>query len=300
VRELGLRHTAVPLERAGFVDGLRELLRYQDAPVHTINRYAQWQLMHQISAQGYKVSISGSGADEIFSGYYDHHAFYLAQIRGEPGYGEALSNWREQIAPYVRNPFLQDPEVFVKTPGERRHIYLNAHAFAEYLTAPWSEPFAEETYTSDLLRNRMLNETFHEILRPILHEEDLNAMYYSVENRSPFLDRPLFDLMQTVPTRHLIRRGRAKALLRDAVKGIAPETVIDNPRKVGFNAPILDLLDVGDPNVRAGLLDDSPIFDFVRKDRIENLLSRSEMPNSESKFLFYFLNAKMFVEEFAH
>jgi asparagine synthase (glutamine-hydrolysing) len=46
-------------------------------------------------------------------------------------------------------------------------------------------------------------------------------------------------------------------------------------------------------------LDESPIYEFVRKDRIEQLIGASDLPNSQSKFLFYFLNCKMFLEEFA-
>lgn len=298
VKALGLRHTAVPINHEGFMDKLRLLIRQHDAPVYTITYYLQWQLMEQIAAGGYKVSISGTGADELFSGYYDHHNFYLEAMRSDPSrYQEALSNWRAYIAPIVRNPFLQDPEVFVKTPQERNHIYLNADEFSDYMKEAWSEPFAEVNYTGTMLRNRMLNEMFHEAVPPILHEDDLNAMYYSVENRSPYLDRTLFELMMRIPTRHLIRNGRAKALLRDAVRGIAPAAVIDNPRKVGFNAPIMDLLDVSDPKVRAALLDDSPIFRYVRRDRIEALIDRTSLPNSESKFLFSFLNAKIFLEE---
>jgi asparagine synthase (glutamine-hydrolysing) len=124
-------------------------------------------------------------------------------------------------------------------------------------------------------------------------------MYYSIENRSPFLDTALFEISARIPTRHLIRNGRAKAVLRDAVRGIAPDRIIDNPRKVGFNAPIGDLLDTKDAATRAYLLDNSPIFDHVRRDRIEALIDKAHLPNSESKFLFYFLNAKMFLEEFA-
>jgi len=41
------------------------------------------------------------------------------------------------------------------------------------------------------------------------------------------------------------------------------------------------------------------VFEHVRRDKIEELLSKSNLPNSESKFLFYFLNAKVFLEEFA-
>jgi asparagine synthase (glutamine-hydrolysing) len=300
VRDLDLRHTAVPIEHEGFLDKLRLLVRQHDAPVYTISYYVQWLLMEKIAAQGYKVSISGTGADELFSGYYDHHALYLAEVHGNSArYAEALADWRTHIAPIVRNPFLQDPDVFVKNSRERRHIFLDSDEFSGYLTRPWSEPFAEQRYVDSNMRNRMLNELFNEAVPPILHEDDLNAMYYSVENRSPFLDSALFDVTMRIPTRHLVRRGRAKALLRDAVKGIAPEAIIDNPRKVGFNTPILDLLDVSDPDVRAALLDESPIFDHIRRDRIEALVGRRSFPNSESKFLFYFLNTKMFLEEFA-
>jgi len=301
VREMDLRHTAVPVDRTDFLANLRALVRQHDAPVYTITYYVQWQLMQQIAAHRYRISISGTGADELFSGYFDHHNLYLAEVRGDPArHAEALADWRRHIAPIVRNPFLQDPDVFAVRPHERGHIYLNADEFAGFLQSEWSEPFAESRYEDSVLRNRMLNELFHEAVPPILHEDDLNAMYYSIENRSPYLDRTLFETMMRIPTRHLVRRGRAKALLRDAVADIAPKAVIDNPRKVGFNAPILDLLDVADPDVRGALLDDSPIFDLVRRDRVEALIGRASLPNSESKFLFYFINSKMFLEEFTH
>jgi asparagine synthase (glutamine-hydrolysing) len=75
--------------------------------------------------------------------------------------------------------------------------------------------------------------------------------------------------------------------------------VIDNPGKVGFKSPILNLLDVSDPNIRAALLDGKPIFHHVRCDRIEVLIRHKFVPDSKNKFLFYFLSAKIFLEEFA-
>lgn len=299
VRELGLRHTAIPVERTEFLGRLREQLKYHDAPVCTITYYAQWQLMAAVAEAGYKVSVSGTGADELFSGYFDHHNFYIQALAGEPELQqEARDNWRRVVAPIVRNPYLQDPDCFVKDPGLRDHIYLDAADFAGFLTGAWHEAFAEENYSRVPLRNRMNNELFHESVPPILHEDDLNAMYYSIENRSPFLDRRLFEVCQRIPTRHLIKDGRAKAVLREAVRGLAPDAVVDNPRKVGFNVPIFDYLDASDAAVRAEILDDSPIFSLVRRERIAELLERPELPNSQSKFLFYFLNAKIFLEEF--
>jgi asparagine synthase (glutamine-hydrolysing) len=300
VAALQLRHTAIQLDTKDFLEKLRILVRQHDAPVYTITYYVQWQLMQRVAEHGYRISISGTGADELFSGYYDHHNAYLHDIRGDVAlHAEAVGHWQRHVAPIVRNPYLQDPEVFVKDPEERGHIYLNADEFVDYLRRPWHEGFRERRYTSGLLRNRMMNELFHESVPPILHEDDLNAMYYSIENRSPFLDTPLFESCARIPTRHLIRNGRAKAVLRDAVRGIAPDAILDNPRKVGFNAPIHDLLDTQDPAVRAYLLDDGPIFEHLKRDKIAALIDKAHLPNSESKFLFYFLNAKIFFEAFA-
>jgi asparagine synthase (glutamine-hydrolysing) len=124
-------------------------------------------------------------------------------------------------------------------------------------------------------------------------------MYFSIENRSPFLDKRLFEVCQSIPTKHLIRNGRAKAVLREAVRGLAPDLILDNPRKVGFNAPILDYLDLNNPQIRNQILADSPIFELIKRDAIEVLLDKTHLPNSQSKFLFYFLNAKIFLEEFS-
>lgn len=299
VAHLALRHTTIPVESEDFLERLRTLIRQHDAPVYTITYYVQWRLMKAVADHGYRISVSGTAADELFSGYFDHHNAYLRAVAADPDrHAKALREWQTHVQPHVRNPFLRDAELFIRDPDERRHIYLNADEFAGFLRREFREPFSERPYHPELLRNRMLNELFHESVPPILHEDDLNAMYFSIENRSPFLDSRLFEATQRVPTRHLVRRGRAKALLRDAVADIAAPEVVDNPRKTGFNAPILDLLDVGDPDVRDYLLDDGPIYEHVRRDRIEALIRRNELPNSESKFLFYFVNAKMFLEEF--
>jgi asparagine synthase (glutamine-hydrolysing) len=298
VKALDLRHTPISPSTANFLPRLRELVRYHDAPVYTITYYAHWLLMESIAEHGYRISVSGTAADELFTGYYDHHLAYLAEIRGEQElHASALAGWERHIAPLVRNPFLTNPNLFVDDPGFRDHIFLDAASFAAYLTAPWSEPFHEQAFTPNLLRNRMLNEMFHEAVPVILHEDDHNAMYYSIENRSPFLDRSLFEFCYSIPTRHLMRDGFTKVILRDAMRDIVPAPALDSRRKVGFNAPITAFLDSRDPEVRASLLDNSPIFAHIRREKIEKLLDRDFLPNSESKFLFYFLCSKLFLEE---
>lgn len=299
VQELGIDHTVVEAETERFIPHLRELVRYHDAPVHTITWYANWLLLEAISGQGFKVSLSGIGADEMFSGYFDHHLAYLHDMRSRTRiYEAALRGWKEHVEPVVRNPYLRDPELFVRDPEFRGHLVQNEAAFADFLREGWSEPFTEAKWSKSLLRNRMLNELFFENVPVYTHEEDLNAMYFSVENRSPYLDRNLFEFCRSVPTRHLIRNGKAKVLLRDAMRGIVPDCVLDTSRKVGFNASIFAFLDVNDPETRDTLLEEGPVFDHVRRGRIEMLLSEPELDNAQSKFLFAFLNTKIFLEEY--
>ncbi len=298
VKELGIHHTSIELDTQDFLPRLKEMIRHRSAPIYTITYYVQWLLMQEVARDGYKVVVGGTGADEIFSGYYDHHLFYIAAL--DPAERPAaIDNWTRQLKPFVRNPFLQDPNRFVKMPTFRDHIYLEADRFSNYLERPFSEPFNEANYHSVPFRNRMLNELFHESVPVIMHEEDMNAMSFSIENRSPYLDRHLMEFTSKIPSSLLVRNGIAKAVLRESVRGIAPDAVLDNPRKVGFNAPISDLLDLDDPGVRAEVLEDSPVFDLVRRSAVEELLDNRELRNSESKFLFSFLGTKIFLDEFS-
>lgn len=299
VKEYGIRHTEIPVRTEGFLENLRNMVAHHDAPVYTISYYSHWLLMKAISANGYRISISGTGADELFTGYYDHHLFYLYENRNDPDlHTESVKSWRQYIQPLVRNPYLTNPDVFVKNPRFRDHLYLDKDKFRQYLIHPWDEPFEENTYCTDQLRNRMLNEIFHESVPPILHEDDHNAMHFSLENRSPYLDKDLFEFSSRIPTRHLIRNGYTKVLLRDAMRDFVPDRILNSRRKVGFNAPIFSFLDVHRPEVRACLLDNSPIFEHVRRESIEALTQKEDLPNSESLFLFYFLCGKFFLEIF--
>ena len=301
VSGLGIRHTSVAMSPKNFLGNLRSLISSRSAPIYTLTYYAQWLLMRCIHENGYKVSVSGTGADELFSGYYDHHLAYLQEVamKSPSHYQASLRNWEREIKPWVRNPYLSNPNYFIDSPSSREHIFLDNRAFSSMLIDPFSEEFEEERYCDQLLRNRMLNELFHESVPVILHEDDLNSMYFSIENRSPFLDRSLFEFCQSIPTVNLIQQGRAKAVLREAVRGIAPDAVLDSARKVGFNAPISDFLDMKDSIVVNELMADSPIFEIVKREEIARLLNESVLPNSRSKFLFNFVCAKTFLEECA-
>jgi len=297
VADLGCHNRQIEIRRDQVFERLKALIAYHDAPIYTISYYIHEMLSEAIQEDGYRVVISGTGADELVTGYYDHFNLQLYQTRRQPQYAQQLEDWHKHIAPIVRNPHLSRPELYFEDPGFRDHIYLNNDIFAGYLKDDFRENFFEECYTDSLLRNRMMNEMFHEVIPVILHEDDLNSMYHSLENRSPYLDTALFDFAYAIPSEHLIRDGHAKAPLRDAMQGILNDQVRTDRHKKGFNAAFESLVDFRDPAVRAELLSDGPIFDIVDRDKIAQVFEQEIIPNSMSKFMFYFLNAKIFTEQ---
>ena len=245
--------------------------------------------MKEISKKGFKVSISGTGADEIFTGYYDHYNLYAYQVKKNKIYNTRINNfWNRNIKKYVRNPYLRNLKLYYKNKNFRDHVYLNNKLFSTYLHDSWRENFKEKKFTSDILKNRMLNELFYEAVPVILSEDDNNSMNYSIENRSPFLDIRLLNYVLNLPSKYFMQKGFAKSLLRDSMKNIVNKDILLNPRKVGFNASISENLDL--KKNKDYILSDDKIFEFVKKDEIEKLIKKKELLNSESKFLFNFIN----------
>ena len=296
---LGCTNHRIHTTTEGFFERLARQIAYHDAPVVTISYYLHAFLTEAIAARGYRVAISGTAADELFTGYYDHYGYWLAEMRNRPDFPKLLEDWKASYGAFVQNPILKDPLVFARTPGERRHFYLDADLFRGWMVEPFEEPFEEEHYTGSLLRNRMLNELFHDSVPIILREDDLNAMQYSVENRSPYLDRRLTEFMFRVPSELLIRDGYPKWLLRAAGRGIVHDDIRLEKRKRGFNASIDSLVDRNDAATRDRLLADGAIFDIVDRGAIHAFIAGSMEDNSFSKFLYSFIAAKMFLEHYA-
>ena len=183
----------------------------------------------------------------------------------------------------------------MKSPGARDHIYDHQELLRTALREPWEEPFLETDYGQPLLRNRMLNELLIENTPVALHEDDLNSMRYSVENRSPYLDTNLFRAAFAIPVRELIRDGHAKSVLRDAVQGILNDSVRLDRRKKGFNASLNSLFPMQDPGFRSFLKDPaSPLSNLVNWKVVEPWMEENPAPNHLGKFLFNLINLRLF------
>ena len=297
IRDIGCEYHLISASQEDPLSRLTKLIEYHDAPIATISYFVHSMISEKISGNGFKVSFSGTSADELFTGYYDHFLLHLNEMRNTEDYDCCLHDWTGNILPFIRNPDLQNPNLYYQRPNFRDHIFDASHQIEDFFLEPFAETYTEKKFSDNLLRNRMLNELFHEATPVVLHEDDLNSMFYSVENRSPYLDKNLQIFSYSIPSKHLIKNGYGKYILREAVSGYLNDKVRLDRRKKGFNASINSIIDLEDPSNLDYILNPaSELYEVLDREKVRLLLSEKNQPNHFSKFIFNLLNARIFLE----
>ncbi len=105
----------------------------------------------------------------------------------------------------------------------------------------------------------------------LLMRVDKMTMATAVEARVPFLDHEFVRFAMGIPQTAKMRGGELKHLLKRAVRGVIPDSIIDR-RKQGFGVPVAEwfLRELG-PVVRESLhrfTADQPYFDAGYVDRL--------------------------------
>ena len=283
--------------KKNFFKNLKEVNNYHDSPISTISYYIHYLLTKKIKSKNFKVSISGVGADEIFTGYYNHFLYFFNSIQKSNSLKENIKDWKKNISANVRNVNFKNPMHFIKNPDYGKFIYEDNSFFFKNKTV---RKFREKNFTTDLLRNRMLNELFYEIVPVILKHDDANSMFNSVENRSPYLDKELFEFSMNIPSHFLISGKIQKKILRDSSKGILNDQIRNYNKKIGFNASINSLIDLKNKkNVEFYLNENSQLSEIINLRRLKKFIYNynKSLPNEISKFIFSIISTKIFLNE---
>ena len=279
-----------------FLENLRNQINYHDSPISTISYYIHSKISQTASKLGHKVIFSGTGADEIFTGYYDHFLMHLNEIKNTKKYNSEISCWQKYIKPIVRNLNLKNPNLFSQNPSFRNHIYSDKKFSNLFGKKMKISKFTETHYNKNLMKNRLLNELFHESVPVILKEDDLNSMNSSIENRSPFLSKELVSYALSVNNEHYISQSHSKDILRSAMKGILHEKVRNDQHKKGFNTNLKSITNISADSLYEFLKDNNILDNIVNLKEIKKINFKNEISNSMSKFLFSLINTKIFLD----
>jgi asparagine synthase (glutamine-hydrolysing) len=224
---------------AGDMDGF---ILAQDEPVGGPSVYAQYLVYRRAQQAGVKVVMDGQGADEVFAGYNEFLVTRFLSLCGSMHFAEALKFYRHasmnqpNLGKSIRRIGTRMLPVSLRTKVRRDADLLNRAWFERHGINTGRPPSAAHTaYTTRSLLLELLSRTQNPMQ---LRFGDRNAMAFGVENRVPFLTPQIVEFMFRLPEEHLIDAdGTRKHVLREALRGVVPDAVLDRKDKLGFQKP---------------------------------------------------------------
>ena len=245
-KHIGSNHHTFEVTNKDLFDNLQEILEYIDEPFadsSAINVY----LLSKKTKENVTVSLSGDGADELFTGYNKHDALFFAD---QKNYKTALIKnfgFTSFLLPSSRNSKVGNFGRKLKklTTGlqlDKQERYLEWAAFMsknqlQRLTNCKNVPSPLHninfTQFSDYLKADFQLVLTNDMLKKV----DLMSMANSLEVRTPFLDHNLVEYVFSLPTNFKIDDLNKKKILKDTFKAELPQNLF-NRKKHGFEVPL--------------------------------------------------------------
>jgi asparagine synthase (glutamine-hydrolysing) len=270
-----------PLDEEVLVDLLQKAMWHMERPYFNSVPLVHTLLMRKARSEGVTVVLNGHGPDEMFAGY---PASYIPAAIGDSirklRWGEA---WREATAMrdihgLARRRALQRG-LWGHRAAARRAGDLSSDGLAllegdvaRAVAARAQSSFGSDT--SDGLDRELREDFFRRSLPAWLHLEDRISMSQSIEARLPFLDYRMVEFAFTLPNEFKISRGITKRVLREAMRGQLPASILSSTRKVPFSGP--DAAWIRGPLrqwIERSFFDERPrIFDYLRAPAVRDLL----------------------------
>lgn len=247
--ELGTLHTAEEIKPDMAAALATELPRRMGQPFGDSSLVPS-ALVASVAARHVKVVLTGDGADEIFGGYARYTGRLLRQrYRRLPASLRSIVE-RSVLAtpePYAHHSgsLLKRAHLFVRLAREDRDTYIGPPAIRKETLAQLvpglgvGNPMPDRPWPDDPdeLRHMLLMDCLVYLPQDILQKVDRATMMHSLEARSPFLDKALFEFAIRLPWQWHFSGLKGKRLLQAAMRGRVPD-FIWNRRKQGFASPV--------------------------------------------------------------
>lgn len=252
----------VPVRDAEMADCLPEAVAHGEGLAINGHLMAKFLLSRAIRDAGYKVALTGEGADEVFAGY-PHLRQDLLSADGDEA-GLRLLHESNLATAGIQLPEGDAPPTAALTAalGAAPSFLLakgtlgrrvRALLAPDFLAAmgerdPYAVLLAHTDVSGQLAGRHPVHQALYLWTRLSLAGYILRTlgdgmeMAHAVEGRLPFLDHPLFALARGLPVSMKIRRAPGglieKHVLREAARGLVPDAVLGR-QKHPFMAPPL-------------------------------------------------------------
>ena len=254
-RRYGTNHNELRIN-VGDVEEIFTKLVYQfDEPFADSAAIPLYQLAEACSKDK-RVVLQGDGGDELFAGYRRYNilsAHWLWRIALEAYRLLPAGRWRERLRRV--HTVLQQP-----TRAEVIAAYLSEEALYSdplgVLATQFRNEVSGDAWDEDYIRVaskfahldwvQQIIYTDISLLLPFryLEKVDKATMLCSLEARVPFLDNELAEFAISLPSSLKVKRGEKKYILKEAMKGIVPRSILYGAKR-GFDVPVRQWLKGG-------------------------------------------------------
>lgn len=244
--KIGIENHSKLITTEEYWDTLGKVQYHMDEPLADPSAIALY-FVSQTAAKHVKVALSGEGADEFFGGYNiyrePHDLRPLTRLprpirKGLGAIAKCLPKMKGKNYLIRGSKDLQERFIgnaFMLTEEERERILKKPTG--KYHHAVLTRPFYDKVKNQDEVTQMQYIDIHFWLIGDILLKADKMSMAHSLEVRVPFLDRIVFDIARTIPTKFKVNEENTKYAMRQAAHRYLPDMVAEK-KKLGFPVPI--------------------------------------------------------------
>jgi asparagine synthase (glutamine-hydrolysing) len=304
-RNLDLKSHIIEIDYRYYLDDLKKIIRHLESGHGSPAIFPLDQILQE-AAKDVTVVLEGQGADELLGGYInDVYPVYLLELVKKLRLSKAL----HELAIFMKTYSIKMAVMLYVRQSDMsffKKLYYRISGIETFFTGRLRDfneisDYPNEPIGFDDRINAHLYKAHTGTLVDLLHYGDAIPMSHSLESRQPFMDYRLVEFVFTLPFKFKIQNGMGKFLHREAMRGIVPDDIIDNPVKLGFDSPLSELFTLeGEGTAISVLLSDRCISRglFYKNAIIKAFKEQKEQKKNHSRLLFRLLSVELWFREF--
>lgn len=252
-KKIDIQHNIKKVSDDEILNQLKENIQHFEEPYSSLE--VLMNAAEFAKNKGFKVVLSGNGADELFAGY--SHSLKLNKWLSMKNFNfiRHFIFTNGDFSRKVKNYFSQDDmldffrqsQVGMK-PFEAKSIFSDAVFNTVKMNLKDKKLSETKDYQGLFEYDMKYSLSSHHVFR-----DDLSAMKYGVEFRYPYLSNDLIDYVSALPEKLRYNGIQNKPLLRKVAEKYLPSEILKMPKR-GFSFPLAHFIKT-EPKVREFILE---------------------------------------------